>query len=779
MPAVTRVRALIARAAFGDDTAVIASTVESQLGSIALHAHQRAAVGRVRAALREFGGALLADEPGLGKTFVALAVASSHARVLVAAPASLRSTWRDAAERADRTVQFVSLESLSRREVRERATLVVIDEAHHLCNRATARYARAARATRGAQVLLLSATPVRNRATELDALLALFLGSRARMLSDAERARCIIRRAPGVGTVPRITGPEWHRPPVARQFVAQIRALAAPLPLDDGTVAQTLVVRALVRCWASSAAALDAALRRRLQRGAALEAILAEGRLPTRHELRAWVVGDDAVQLAFPLLASRTTPGAERLLAALHEHLSGVRRLRARVATILSSDTLRRASLLLRLRRASPTARILAFTAYAATATAIYRALRHVPGVALLTAQGARTAGGPRPRADVLQAFSGLAWDATHGSDHDAPGQRAPFAAARDQITMAIATDVLSEGVNLQGASIVVHLDLPWTPAGLEQRVGRAARLGSPHAEVHMHGLAPPLDAQRLLGLTNLLARKRRAALVATQPARDHERLLELLAHWQHDRTAPADVAVPRRVAVACVHATIAGAIAVVRMHGGTRLLAVVGASTTWRVSDSPSAIAALVRGASSRVAPTCAVQHSAARRAVARWLARDRARTDSGTGGSESGARRAFFARVHAWIATAPLHRRAILAERAGALCRAVPESAGVGSEDVLRELAHHPASAADEWFAHAAQALAVVGNVATQTDYAVNAETRTADVVSAAPRTAGGAKHGSHNDDEPLVALLLLRPASRPRATPAPPCDPPSASP
>jgi Helicase conserved C-terminal domain len=35
------------------------------------------------------------------------------------------------------------------------------------------------------------------------------------------------------------------------------------------------------------------------------------------------------------------------------------------------------------------------------------------------------------------------------------------------------------EGHNLQNASVLVHLDLPWVPTGLEQRVGRAARPGS------------------------------------------------------------------------------------------------------------------------------------------------------------------------------------------------------------------------------------------------------------------------------------------------------------
>jgi len=36
-----------------------------------------------------------------------------------------------------------------------------------------------------------------------------------------------------------------------------------------------------------------------------------------------------------------------------------------------------------------------------------------------------------------------------------------------------------AEGHNLQNASVIVHLDLPWLPSGLEQRVGRAARPGA------------------------------------------------------------------------------------------------------------------------------------------------------------------------------------------------------------------------------------------------------------------------------------------------------------
>jgi len=43
------------------------------------------------------------------------------------------------------------------------------------------------------------------------------------------------------------------------------------------------------------------------------------------------------------------------------------------------------------------------------------------------------------------------------------------------------------EGHNLQAASCLVHLDLPWVQTGLEQRVGRAARPGSKHGYVQTY----------------------------------------------------------------------------------------------------------------------------------------------------------------------------------------------------------------------------------------------------------------------------------------------------
>ena len=55
---------------------------------------------------------------------------------------------------------------------------------------------------------------------------------------------------------------------------------------------------------------------------------------------------------------------------------------------------------------------------------------------------------------------------------------------------------------------MIVHLDLPWNPARLDQRVGRALRLGSRHETVTVYAIAPPAAAERLIQIERRLREK-------------------------------------------------------------------------------------------------------------------------------------------------------------------------------------------------------------------------------------------------------------------------------
>lgn len=52
------------------------------------------------------------------------------------------------------------------------------------------------------------------------------------------------------------------------------------------------------------------------------------------------------------------------------------------------------------------------------------------------------------------------------------------------QIRILIATDVLSEGQNLQDCRIIINYDLPWAIIRLIQRAGRVDRIGQKASEI-------------------------------------------------------------------------------------------------------------------------------------------------------------------------------------------------------------------------------------------------------------------------------------------------------
>ena len=88
--------------------------VATELGDIVLAPHQCRGASRLARLIHEYGGALLADDVGMGKTFTALAVARGSAGIVIVAPAALRGMWQRATERAAVPARFVSFEWLSR-----------------------------------------------------------------------------------------------------------------------------------------------------------------------------------------------------------------------------------------------------------------------------------------------------------------------------------------------------------------------------------------------------------------------------------------------------------------------------------------------------------------------------------------------------------------------------------------------------------------------------------------------------------------------------------------
>jgi hypothetical protein len=79
---------------------------------------------------------------------------------------------------------------------------------------------------------------------------------------------------------------------------------------------------------------------------------------------------------------------------------------------------------------------------------------------------------------------------------------------AEEELRVLIATDVLSEGQNLQDCSTIVNFDLPWAIIRLIQRAGRVDRIGQTSPEIRCYSFLPTDGVERVIRLRNRVRRR-------------------------------------------------------------------------------------------------------------------------------------------------------------------------------------------------------------------------------------------------------------------------------
>lgn len=62
---------------------------------------------------------------------------------------------------------------------------------------------------------------------------------------------------------------------------------------------------------------------------------------------------------------------------------------------------------------------------------------------------------------------------------------------SENEYDILVATDVLSEGMNLHRSNVVINYDLPWNPTRIMQRVGRINRVGTKFKELYIYNFFP------------------------------------------------------------------------------------------------------------------------------------------------------------------------------------------------------------------------------------------------------------------------------------------------
>lgn len=408
-------------------------------------------VETVRRVLRSLRGrALLADEVGLGKTIEALMVLREYQlrgmarRALILAPAPLVRQWADelttkaalvprttdepaAKERPERfwaepgvvvaSMAFARTARNAAHVQSEPWDLVIVDEAHHVKNRATASF-RLVDGLKARFLLLLTATPIENDLEELYNLVTLLkpgqlatLASFRRQFVDAAdptslRNREVLRRTLGEVMVRNTRAACGLKLPA--RFVTTV--VVDPLPEERALYDDAV---AFFREHARETAARLLATTLLLEAGSsarALQATLTRIGAEEGHPLQA-AVGPLAKRSA----AVRESRKAQRLVELLRAHEGHA----------------------------------LVFSRFRETLAFAAEVLLDA-GLPHVVFQGAMT--GDQKQA-ALERF-------------------------RETRCTMLATDVGGEGQNLQSCHVLVNFDLPWNPMLIEQRIGRLHRMG-------------------------------------------------------------------------------------------------------------------------------------------------------------------------------------------------------------------------------------------------------------------------------------------------------------
>jgi len=413
-------------------------------------------VETVRKVLKQYRGrVLLADEVGLGKTVEAGMVLKEYAlrgmaeRILILVPASLVGQWRDEMatkfgidcatshdpllrndpERFWAQPRVIASIATARRK--EHAGLLaglgcdvlVVDEAHHLRDQASASY-RLVNSLQKRFLLLLSATPVQNSLIELYNLLTLLQPGIFKTPKEFRAAYMV----PGKPREP--ANRERLRDLMRGVMVRNTRALAAMrMPRRHASTLRTIPDAAEAACYAELTA-----LVREMAAGGGASGGQAPHRLSLQHLLTAAGSSPAASAAAIARFAERH-PEDARWTALL-----------TRTRAIAAGA---KEAALMRLLAQNPAEKKLVFVHHRDSLTHLADRLRR---------EGAPFA-----------TFSG---------DMSGPTKDAAVEAFRDQVPLLLCTESGGEGRNLQFCNTLVNFDIPWNPMAIEQRIGRIDRIG-------------------------------------------------------------------------------------------------------------------------------------------------------------------------------------------------------------------------------------------------------------------------------------------------------------
>lgn len=480
---------------------VIAAIAQPPIQSDELEKFQSEGVVRLVDMAHQFGGAVLADGVGLGKTRMSLHAAVRLRRragddrpLLICCGARLRSMWEKAAESAgfgQGEVQVLTHTAMSRQRFEAGFSVIIVDEAHHFRNPSTHRYACLEGLTLGTPLLLLTATPVVNSVWDLYHLLRLFLADHDTRpwtgiglrdaFSAAEKGNGDITELLRLFCVRRehvSTGMMKSRPDVILAMLpyeptpsekwlwenleTELRSMH--LSLLEGDWPRGLFVDHVLRSWEGGPHSLQRTLSHLASFHTRWLELDAQGRHLERSDFGGFF-GEGGEQAVLHFMFEKRETNLQRNQVVEDE--SRLNMLEATTRRAIDepggmNDAVAEC--------VKDNRKCLVFATYQRSAEGLFKRLQETLGpsarIGLITGSTAVSTGiGKTKGEDLLCRFAPRA----HGME----------LSSHQELQILICTDCLSEGVNLQDCERMIFLDLPWTPHAIEQRIGRLVRPGS------------------------------------------------------------------------------------------------------------------------------------------------------------------------------------------------------------------------------------------------------------------------------------------------------------
>ena len=526
-----------------------------------LYSFQKAAIRQAIHYLNRYNGVFVSDVVGFGKTFIGAGLLRQlRERALILCPSRLTKMWNDFAEKFEVDAQVLSHGMLYQGVYDEESALksfenrdvVLIDESHHFRNNNTKRYRELQPFLTGKKVILVTATPQNTSVWNIYNQIKLFHQTEENifpveeshlrnLFRKAEEGRfhlqellkyILIRRTRNhikkyyqgqdeleiqfpkreLETVTYDINEIYHN--LYDQIIELLRNLkyarydlwqyvkpekqeVEPY-INLKKVIKTLQVFHKIRLFKrleSSIAAFRKSISNILEIHQRFYQIIEDrGIVPAGEEIQERIYRYDQEQLDDYLeTVEQEQPyntndfKLHRLKADLHHDILVLKKIQDRLKTIPSDKDPKFDVLLSKVRELQrDTPKVLIFSEFADTVNYLHKRLsQELERVEFATG-------------DVKNLGAKIGAFAPKADDYSGD----------QRIDVMVATDILSEGHNLQDCSSVINYDLHWNPVRLIQRAGRVDRIGSEAETIQIKNFLPVARVEREINIQEILRRR-------------------------------------------------------------------------------------------------------------------------------------------------------------------------------------------------------------------------------------------------------------------------------